>query len=113
MPHHPPFGLPLRAICTGFLLVGAALDGVSAPPQPVDAPMADERVTPKSPTVLKLWPEGVPNQLSPLADLHLYNEGEHGFGVQQSDLPVSGWRNLAIQWMRHHKFLPSPAPTPR
>mgnify|MGYP001943809102 CR=1 FL=1 len=44
-------------------------------------------------------------------DLHLYEEGAHGFGVQNVDLPVSGWTNLAIQWMRHHKFLSPVVPT--
>lgn len=45
-------------------------------------------------------------------DLHVFQEGPHGFSAQSLDLPVSGWTTLAEQWMRHLGLLPAPTGTP-
>ncbi len=34
------------------------------------------------------------------AELHIYSEGGHGFGLQQRGLPVSGWPQRLEAWMR-------------
>ncbi|MTB50486.1 alpha/beta hydrolase [Lewinella sp. W8] len=39
------------------------------------------------------------------ASLHVFSTGGHGFGTAKHfDGPVSGWLDLALQWMRWHGF---------
>lgn len=35
------------------------------------------------------------------AEMHLYAEGRHGYGLRRTDLPITRWPVLAEQWMRH------------
>ncbi len=38
--------------------------------------------------------------------LHLFAEGGHGFGSgKHVDGPVSNWLDLAVDWLRHHRFI--------
>ena len=39
------------------------------------------------------------------ADLHIWSEGGHGFGIRQRPLPVSGWPKLVQEWMDNRGFL--------
>lgn len=41
------------------------------------------------------------------AELHIYAQGGHGYGVRPRDLPVMGWPRLAETWMRTIKVLPA------
>ncbi len=45
-------------------------------------------------------------------DLHIYDEGGHGFGVRRSRRPVSGWPERCAEWMRHRGILPAEAGQP-
>lgn len=45
------------------------------------------------------------------AELHVYSEGGHGFGMRQRGRPVSAWRDRWLEWMRAEGFL-SQAETP-
>ena len=38
------------------------------------------------------------------AELHVYEQGGHGFGAQQRGLPVDGWLDQAAQWMESSGF---------
>ena len=40
-------------------------------------------------------------------ELHIYDEGGHGFGVRKSRLPVSRWPDRCAEWFRHRGFLPA------
>ena len=40
------------------------------------------------------------------ADLHIWSEGGHGFGIRNRPLPISGWPKLVEQWMSNRGFIP-------
>jgi hypothetical protein len=40
-------------------------------------------------------------------ELHIYDEGGHGFGVRRSRRPVSRWPARCAEWLRHRGFLPA------
>jgi acetyl esterase/lipase len=40
------------------------------------------------------------------ADLHIWSEGGHGFGIRQRPIPISGWPRLVQEWMANRGFLP-------
>src|SRR5262245_49551304 len=39
------------------------------------------------------------------ADLHIWSEGGHGFGIRQRPIPISGWPKLVQEWMDNRGFL--------
>jgi 2-keto-4-pentenoate hydratase len=39
------------------------------------------------------------------AELHLFQEGAHGFGVREGGSPLAAWPGLALAWMRALGFL--------
>jgi len=43
---------------------------------------------------MELKKAGVP------AELHVYAQGGHGYGLRPTDLPITGWPKLAARWMR-------------
>ena len=50
--------------------------------------------------------QGLKNAKVP-AEMHLYAEGGHGFGLRPTGLPEAGWPKLAEMWMRALGFLPA------
>jgi acetyl esterase/lipase len=40
------------------------------------------------------------------AEMHLYEKGQHGFGLRPDLGPVSDWPNQCEKWMRFHGWLP-------
>jgi acetyl esterase/lipase len=42
------------------------------------------------------------------AELHVYAQGGHGYGLRPRDLPIMGWPALVETWMRTIKILPPP-----
>jgi acetyl esterase/lipase len=44
------------------------------------------------------------------AELHLYTEGGHGFGLRPTDLPISHWNTLAEEWLHTIHILGPPGP---
>jgi len=43
------------------------------------------------------------------AELHIYREGKHGFGIRLAQgLPVGSWPEVAWTWLAASKFLPAP-----
>jgi acetyl esterase/lipase len=43
------------------------------------------------------------------AELHIYAEGGHGYGLRRTDLPVTAWPLLVEKWLRTIKVVPSAA----
>ncbi len=43
------------------------------------------------------------------AELHIYAEGGHGYGLRRTDLPVTAWPLLVEKWLHTIKMLPSAA----
>jgi acetyl esterase/lipase len=43
------------------------------------------------------------------AELHVYADTAHDFGVRRSGKPCSTWTESCAAWLRHERFLPSPA----
>jgi acetyl esterase/lipase len=43
------------------------------------------------------------------AEMHLYAQGGHGYGLRRTELPVTAWPSLAETWMETIKVLPSAA----
>lgn len=41
------------------------------------------------------------------AELHIYAQGGHGYGLRQTQLPVTEWPSLAERWMRTLGVLPA------
>lgn len=41
------------------------------------------------------------------AELHVYGEGGHGYGLRPRDLPIMGWPKLVETWMHTIKILPA------
>ena len=41
------------------------------------------------------------------AELHIYAEGGHGYGLRRTDLPVTAWPLLVEKWLHTIKMLPS------
>jgi len=39
------------------------------------------------------------------AEMHIFKEGGHGFGMNKKNLPVDQWPNLFIQWMKAQKII--------
>lgn len=40
------------------------------------------------------------------AELHVFEEGGHGFGMWREELPVGQWPELLAAWMRRHGWMP-------
>ena len=40
------------------------------------------------------------------AELHLYAQGGHGYGLRSGDLPILGWPRLVETWLRTIRILP-------
>lgn len=47
------------------------------------------------------------------AEMHLFTQGGHGFGLRPTDLPISRWPALAQDWLRTIHILGTPGPVPR
>jgi len=39
------------------------------------------------------------------AEMHIFREGGHGFGMNKKNLPVDQWPNLFMQWMKAMKII--------
>lgn len=46
------------------------------------------------------------------AELHIYAEGGHGYGLRRTTLPVTTWPEMAATWMRTIHVLPANGETP-
>jgi acetyl esterase/lipase len=44
------------------------------------------------------------------AEMHLYAEGGHGYGLRRTELPVTGWPRLVEAWLQTIHVLPTPGP---
>jgi acetyl esterase/lipase len=44
------------------------------------------------------------------AEMHLYAEGGHGYGLRRNGLPVTAWPRLVEAWLQTIHVLPTPAP---
>jgi len=43
------------------------------------------------------------------AELHVYAQGGHGYGLRRTDLPVTNWPQTMAVWLHTIKILPGPA----
>jgi len=41
------------------------------------------------------------------AELHIYAEGGHGYGLRKTKLPVTSWPRLAQTWLESINMLPN------
>ena len=41
------------------------------------------------------------------AEMHIYAEGGHGFGLRPRDLPIMRWPKLVETWLHSIKMLPA------
>jgi len=87
------------------------------------APNADIHVTEKTPPAFIVQAEDDPvhvenatvyflalkNAKVP-AELHVYAQGGHGYGLRRSPLPVTAWPQLVEGWLRTIQILPPAAP---
>lgn len=47
------------------------------------------------------------------AELHLFTQGGHGFGLRPTGLPIAGWPHLAADWLHTIHILGPPGPVPQ
>jgi acetyl esterase/lipase len=47
------------------------------------------------------------------AELHVFTQGGHGFGLRPTDLPISHWPTLAETWLHTIHILGPPGPVGR
>lgn len=69
----------------------------------------DETVPPENSVLFyrALRKAGVP------AEMHLYQTGPHGFGLQPDNGPISEWPTRCAEWLAARGMLPRPAGAPR
>ena len=93
--------------------------GKDADPALVTHLSNDEQVSPETPPTFLVHTSGdsgVPSENSVLfylalrkahvpAEMHIYEQGEHGFGLAPTDPVLSTWPKHCIDWMRTHGFL--------
>ncbi|MGB7026072.1 MAG: alpha/beta hydrolase, partial [Candidatus Acidiferrum sp.] len=86
------------------------------------APNADIHVTEQSPPTFLTQAEDDPvhvensivyfmalkNAKVP-AEMHIYTQGGHGYGLRRTALPVTAWPQLVETWLRTIQVLPGPA----
>jgi acetyl esterase/lipase len=68
----------------------------------------DDAVVPVENTLLfyrALHDAGVP------VEMHVYEHGQHGFGLGQDDAALATWPALCAEWMRRHAWLTRVSPT--
>jgi hypothetical protein len=41
------------------------------------------------------------------AELHIYSQGGHGYGLRRTELPVTTWPESVATWLRTIKVLPA------
>jgi dipeptidyl aminopeptidase/acylaminoacyl peptidase len=41
------------------------------------------------------------------AELHIYAEGGHGYGMRRTALPITAWPKLVEAWLHTTKMLPA------
>lgn len=44
------------------------------------------------------------------AEMHIYTQGGHGYGLRRTELPITGWPLLVETWLHTIKILPTSAP---
>jgi acetyl esterase/lipase len=42
------------------------------------------------------------------AEMHVYSNGGHGYGLRRTDLPITAWPTLVETWLHTIKILPAP-----
>lgn len=40
------------------------------------------------------------------AEMHIFREGGHGFGIRKKNIPADNWPNLFYDWLKAMKFIP-------
>jgi acetyl esterase/lipase len=40
------------------------------------------------------------------AEMHIFREGGHGFGIRKKNIPADNWPNLFYDWLKAIKFIP-------
>jgi hypothetical protein len=45
------------------------------------------------------------------AELHVFSQGGHGFGLRRQGLPSDRWGDLFEDWLRAQRLLEPPGPT--
>ena len=45
------------------------------------------------------------------AEMHIYTQGGHGYGLRRTELPITGWPLLVETWLHTIKILPTSAPS--
>ncbi len=43
------------------------------------------------------------------AEVHVYDKGGHGFGVRETGLPCSAWKDQCLGWLRGRRIVPASA----
>jgi acetyl esterase/lipase len=80
-----------------------------APPLFIVAAQDDETVPVEgSVRLFDLW-----TQAGRPAELHIYQQGRHGFGMRAKGLPVDGWTNALERWLATQGALAGPDANPK
>lgn len=61
---------------------------------------ADDGIAASNPDLLKQWIEAGKS-----AELHIYSEGGHGFGMKKQNMPVDSWIERFGDWLKYKGFI--------
>lgn len=69
---------------------------------------ANDNVRPESSVLL--WLELKKHKIP--AELHVFSQGGHGYGLRATDMPVTNWPNACAAWLKTERWI-SGGPTPK
>ena len=95
----PDFAAPIYA---------AMPPDVTAPPNPMPLFLVhadDDKTVIPGKTSIRLYESW--KQASASAELHIYAQGSHGFGMRKKGLPSDTWIDRFWEWMRAQRLVPA------
>ena len=94
----PNFVAPIYAYENA--VIGSTVPTVKTPIFVAVASDDDLGFAPQSVHIYQKWFEA--NQP---AELHMYEQGKHGFGTKKQGLPVDTWMDRFTDWLAMHNFI--------
>jgi acetyl esterase/lipase len=64
---------------------------------------ANDPVRPES--SVRLWLELKKHNVP--AELHVFSQGGHGYGLRATEMPVTGWPEACAAWLKREKWIPA------
>lgn len=102
--NRPNFVIPIYAYEN--LIYGSKVPEVKTPLFLAVAADDHFNMMPMSMNIYKKWTDA-----KQPAELHIYEKGEHGFGMKTQQLPSDSWNDRLADWLKMHDLLKTPVAT--